>query len=49
MRVRGRQPRVARELVRAFSSWFQLTNLAERVHRIRRRRMNFSIFSWTRT
>jgi phosphoenolpyruvate carboxylase len=37
-RVAGRPPAMARDLVRAFSSWFQAVNLAEKVHRIRRRR-----------
>jgi len=37
-RVQGRPPAVARDLVRAFSAWFQVVNLAEKVHRIRRRR-----------
>src|SRR5678816_1175796 len=37
-RVKGRPPAVARDLVRAFSAWFQVVNLAEKVHRIRRRR-----------
>lgn len=38
VRVRGRPPAQARDLVRAFSTWFQAVNLAEKVHRIRRRR-----------
>ena len=37
-RTRGRDPGEARDLVRAFSTWFQVVNLAEKVHRIRRRR-----------
>ncbi len=41
VRVRGRPPAEARDLVRAFSTWFQLVNLAEKVHRIRRRRQYF--------
>ncbi len=36
--VRDRPPQLARDLVRAFSMWFQAVNLAEKVHRIRRRR-----------
>jgi phosphoenolpyruvate carboxylase len=39
--VRDRPPPLARDLVRAFSMWFQAVNLAERVHRIRRRREYF--------
>jgi phosphoenolpyruvate carboxylase len=39
--VRDRPPELARDLVRAFSTWFQVVNLAERVHRIRRRRDYF--------
>ena len=37
-RVRGRAPPLARELLRAFADWFQLSNVAEKVQRIRRRR-----------
>jgi phosphoenolpyruvate carboxylase len=39
--VRERPPALARDLVRAFSTWFQVVNLAEQVHRIRRRREYF--------
>ena len=37
----GRAPQVARDLARAFSMWFRAVNLAEKVHRIRRRRGYF--------
>jgi phosphoenolpyruvate carboxylase len=40
-RVAGRPPELARDLVRAFSTWFQSVNLAEKAHRIRRRREYF--------
>lgn len=40
-RVKGRPPHLARDLVRAFSTWFQVVNLAEKVHRVRRRREYF--------
>ncbi|MBA3564871.1 MAG: phosphoenolpyruvate carboxylase [Gammaproteobacteria bacterium] len=36
--VAGLEPDVARDVVRAFSTWFQVVNTAEKVHRIRRRR-----------
>jgi phosphoenolpyruvate carboxylase len=41
VRCQGRPPAVAKDLVRAFSTWFQAVNLAEKVHRIRRRRAYF--------
>ncbi|HTD12577.1 MAG TPA: phosphoenolpyruvate carboxylase [Steroidobacteraceae bacterium] len=39
--VRDRPPALARDLVRAFSTWFLVVNVAEKVHRIRRRREYF--------
>src|SRR5215207_3250377 len=41
VQLRGRAPGVARDLARAFSMWFRAVNLAEKVHRIRRRRGYF--------
>jgi phosphoenolpyruvate carboxylase len=38
VRTQGRPPREALELIRAFSTWFLVVNLAEKVHRVRRRR-----------
>jgi phosphoenolpyruvate carboxylase len=38
VRAQGRTPREAQELIRAFTTWFQVVNLAEKVHRVRRRR-----------
>ncbi len=38
VRTSDRPADEARDLVRAFSTWFQVVNLAERVHRVRRRR-----------
>lgn len=37
-RTRDVPPAQARDLVRAFSMWFEMVNTAEKVHRIRRRR-----------
>ncbi|MCS6947146.1 MAG: phosphoenolpyruvate carboxylase, partial [Steroidobacteraceae bacterium] len=41
VRVKDRPPALARDLTRAFSLWFQAVNLAENVHRMRRRREYF--------
>jgi len=36
--VRGLEPSLAMEVIRSFSTYFQMVNTAEKVHRIRRRR-----------
>jgi len=38
VRTADRPAPLARDLIRAFSKWFEIVNLAERVHRVRRRR-----------
>jgi len=38
VRTRNVPANEARDLVRAFSAWFEMVNMAEKVHRIRRRR-----------
>src|SRR4029450_5572442 len=42
VRTQGRPPAVALELIRAFATWFQVVNMAEKVHRVRRRRQHAS-------
>jgi phosphoenolpyruvate carboxylase len=42
VRTKDRPAPEAQELVRAFSTWFQMVNMAEKVHRIRRRRQYLS-------
>ena len=38
IRTSSREPRQAEDLIRAFATWFQMVNMAEKVHRVRRRR-----------
>jgi phosphoenolpyruvate carboxylase len=38
VRTQGRPAPKVRELIRAFTTWFQVVNTAEKVHRVRRRR-----------
>ncbi|MEM6531174.1 MAG: phosphoenolpyruvate carboxylase [Myxococcota bacterium] len=42
----GLEPAFASEVVRAFSTYFELVNMAERVHRIRRRRAYMRADAW---
>lgn len=42
MRTRDVPAGQARDLVRAFATWFEMVNMAEKVHRIRRRRQYFN-------
>lgn len=42
----GLEPAFASEVVRAFSTYFELVNMAERVHRIRRRRAYLRADAW---
>jgi phosphoenolpyruvate carboxylase len=44
-RTAGREPALATDLTRAFSTWFQAVNTAEKVHRVRRRRQYLSDIS----
>jgi phosphoenolpyruvate carboxylase len=41
-RTAGREPALATDLTRAFFTWFQAVNTAEKVHRVRRRRQYLS-------